>query len=82
MNRTQQYMLIEIFGKDNCPFCDMAVNKAEQMTENEHEYEYYKLDRDFTREELFEQFPTARTFPQIRVDGESIGGWHEFKDII
>ena len=79
MNRTQQYMLIEIFGKDNCPFCNMAVNKAEQMTE--HEYEYYKLDRDFTREELFEQFPTARTFPQIRVDGKSIGGWHEFKDI-
>lgn len=71
-------MIIEIFGKDNCPFCDMAVNKAEQM--NESSYTYKKLDRDFTREELFEQFPTARTFPQIIVDGEAIGGWQEFKD--
>jgi glutaredoxin 3 len=71
-------MIIEIFGKDNCPFCDMAVNKAEQM--NESTYTYKKLDRDFTREELFEQFPTARTFPQIIVDGKAIGGWQEFKD--
>ncbi len=74
-------MLIEIFGKDQCPFCDMAVNKAQQMIqETEHKYEYKKLDRDFTREELFEAFPGARTFPQIRVDGEIIGGWTEFKD--
>ena len=41
------------------------------------------LDEDFTREELFEIFPTARTFPQIKIDGESIGGfdqlhaWHQ-----
>ena len=41
------------------------------------------LDEDFTREELFEIFPTARTFPQIKIDGESIGGfdqlqkWHD-----
>ena len=35
------------------------------------------LDEDFTREELFEQFPTARTFPQIRIDGDSIGGYNE-----
>jgi glutaredoxin 3 len=68
-------MIIEIFGKDNCPFCDMAVAKAEST------FTYKKLDRDFSREELFEQFPTARTFPQITIDGESIGGWQEFKDI-
>lgn len=74
-------MLIEIFGKDQCPFCDMAVAKAQQMIqETEHKYEYKKLDKDFTREELFEQFPGARTFPQIRVDGEIIGGWTDFKD--
>ena len=28
------------------------------------------LDEDFTREDLMETFPTARTFPQIVVDGE------------
>ena len=26
-----------------------------------------------------EQFPTARTFPQIRIDGEAIGGFDEFE---
>jgi glutaredoxin len=43
------------------------------------------LDEDFTREELFEQFPTARTFPQVRINGTAIGGydnlleWHTNK---
>jgi glutaredoxin 3 len=75
-------MHIEIFGKDNCPFCDLAVNKAQQsIQETEHTYEYQKLEKDFTREELFEQFPTARTFPQIRIDGEAIGGWTEFAKV-
>jgi len=75
-------MHIEIFGKDNCPFCDMAVSKAQQMIqETSHTYEYKKLEKDFTREELFEQFPEARTFPQIRIDGNPIGGWVEFSKI-
>ena len=40
------------------------------------------LDEDFTREQLFETFPTARTFPQIIVDGEKIGGFTEFKALV
>ena len=36
------------------------------------------LDEDFTREELFEKFPSARTFPQITMDGILIGGYTEF----
>jgi glutaredoxin len=79
-------MIIEIFGKDFCPYCDKAVRVAQQfIQETEHKYEYFKLDKDFTREELFSQFPGARTFPQIRVkqnhieDGEIIGGYTEFE---
>ena len=37
------------------------------------------IDEDFTREELFEKFPTARTFPQITAHGEYIGGYTEFE---
>jgi glutaredoxin len=40
------------------------------------------LEEDFSRDELFEKFPTARTFPQITIDGESIGGFMEFKEIV
>jgi len=73
-------MIIEIFGKDFCPYCDKAVRVAQQfIQETNHTYTYQKLDRDFTREELFEQFPGARTFPQIRIDGNIIGGYTEFE---
>ena len=66
--------MIEIFGKTMCPFCD----KAKALCEKEgYEFTYNQLDVDFTREELFEQFPGARTFPQIRIDGEAIGGYDE-----
>jgi len=65
----------EIYGKDNCPYCDRAIRLAEKL---DVDFTYKKLDRDFTREQLFEQFPGARTFPQIRVDGEAIGGYTEF----
>ena len=62
-------MIIEIFGKDFCPYCDKAVRVAQQfIQETNHTYTYQKLDRDFTREELFEQFPGARTFPQIECE--------------
>lgn len=67
--------MIEIYGKDGCSFCDAAKNLCEIRT---YQFCYYKLDKDFTREELLEMFPTARTFPQIRVAGKHVGGYNEF----
>lgn len=73
-------MKIEIYSKPACPFCDKALFLAQQVVqESVHTYNKYMLDEDFTREELFEKFPTARTFPQITIDGESIGGYTEFE---
>lgn len=73
-------MKIEIYSKPACPFCDKAVFLAQQVVqESSHTYNKYMLDEDFTREELFEKFPTARTFPQITIDGDSIGGYTEFE---
>ena len=54
--------MIEIYGKDHCPYCDRAIALVEKI---EAEFVYKKLDRDFTREQLIEQFPNAKTFPQI-----------------
>ena len=66
--------MIEIFGKEPCPFCD----RAKQLCEKEGlEYTYQSLGKDFDREKMLEMFPTARTFPQIKVDGKSIGGYTE-----
>jgi glutaredoxin len=37
------------------------------------------LDEDFSREQLMEQFPKAKTFPQIRIDGKIVGGSSDFE---
>jgi len=72
-------MKVEIYSKPQCPYCDMAKNLAEQK---ELDYTYKMLDEDFSREELMETFPGARTFPQIIVNGDKIGGYQEFKKLI
>jgi len=73
---------IEIYSKDNCPYCDMAVRQAQQMVqESSNKYVVYKLGVDFELHELLERVPTARTFPQIMIDGENIGGYTEFSKI-
>lgn len=72
-------MKVEIYSKPQCPYCDMAKRLAEQKG---YELTYKMLDEDFDRETLMETFPGARTFPQIIVDGEKIGGYQEFKKLV
>ena len=72
-------MKVEIYSKPACPFCVQAKNLAEQKG---YEYTYKMVDDDFTREELMDMFRTARTFPQIVLDGTSIGGFTEFKSLV
>ena len=69
--------MITIYGKPRCTFCDAAKRLCEQKG---LDYEYKMLDADYTAEELFEKVPNAKTFPQIFVDDESIGGYTDFVD--
>ena len=77
-------MNIEIYSKEACPFCTKAEFLARQIvqeaSQQNHTYNKYMLDVDFTREQLMEKFPGARTFPQIMVDGKIIGGYTEFEE--
>lgn len=68
-------MKVEIYSKDDCSYCSMAIKIAEL---NKHEVLVKKLEVDFSREELLEKFPSARSFPQIVVDGKYVGGYQEF----
>ena len=68
--------MIEIWSKPQCPFCDKAENLCKQKNS---EYRKYMLDVDFSREQMLEKFPTARTFPQITINGELVGGYTEFE---
>ena len=72
-------MKVEIYSKPSCPFCVQAKALAEREG---YDLTYKMLDEDFNREQLMETFPTARTFPQIIVDGDKIGGFTEFKALV
>lgn len=69
--------MIEIYGKEQCPFCDMAKVLCTQKLK---EWKYFQLEKDFSREDMIKMFPTARTFPQIIVDGDKIGGYDQLKE--
>ena len=68
--------MIEIYGKEQCPYCDMAKSLCESKGV---EYTYLQFGVDFDRNTLFEKFPGARTFPQIIFMGQPIGGYNELK---
>lgn len=72
-------MKVEIYSKPQCPYCDMAKRLAEQKG---YDLSYKMLDEDFDRDTLMETFPGARTFPQIIVNGDKIGGYTEFKALV
>ena len=70
--------MITIYGKPRCTYCDAAKRLCEQKG---LDFEYKMLDADYTAEELFEKVPNARTFPQIFIDGNSIGGFQELQKL-
>jgi len=65
-----------VWSKDNCPFCDQAKTLLELRG---IEYEERKIGHGWTREQLLEQVPSARSVPQIFLDDEHIGGFTELK---
>lgn len=70
---------IEIYGKQNCASC----TKAKMYCESRGwDFSYLELDRDFTREDVLEKFPGARTFPQVRIHGQNVGGFEDFMKYI
>ena len=71
--------MIEIYGKPQCPFCEKAKSLCETRG---FKYTYKSLGTDYTREELMEQFPNARTVPQIVINGNKIGGYDQFTQYI
>ena len=65
-----------VWSKYHCPYCDQA--KA-LLKMKGIEFEERKIGDVWTKEELLEEVPTARTVPQIILDGQLIGGFTELK---
>lgn len=51
-----------VYGKDECKFCDAATSLLDSQN---LEYTLFKLGEHFSREDLLEKFPNAKTYPQI-----------------
>jgi glutaredoxin 3 len=65
-----------VWSKYNCPFCDQAKSL---LTLKGIEFEERKIGDGYTREDLLEAVPTARTVPQIFLGDELVGGFTELK---
>ena len=65
-----------VWSKDACPFCDQAKNLLKMKGV---EFEEKKIGHGYTKEDLLEAVPGARTVPQIFLDEQLIGGFNELK---
>ena len=65
-----------VWSKYHCPYCDQAKALLKQQGVP---FEERKIGDGYTREELLEAVPTARTLPQIFLDEELVGGFTELR---
>ena len=68
-------MEVEIYSKTNCSFCEKA-----KIRLSKYHPKIHMLDQDYSREDFFEKFPNAKTFPQIIINNEHVGGYSELKN--
>jgi len=65
-----------VWSKFDCPYCD----QAKALLKNKgYEIEERKIGAGFTKEQLLESVPNARTVPQIFLDGALVGGFDDLK---
>lgn len=65
-----------VWSKYHCPFCD----KAKALLQMKGiAFEEKKIGDGYTKEELLEEVPNARTVPQIFLDGKLIGGFTDLE---
>ena len=65
---------LTVIARENCIYCRLAIRLLE---ERGLQFELLMLGIDFEREELGSLVPGAKTFPQILVNGVSIGGYED-----
>lgn len=63
---------VVVWTKENCPYCDRAKLLLDNYSIS---YELRQVGDGWTREQLLEAVPNARTVPQIVINGDIIGGY-------
>ena len=70
-------MNVTVWSKNPCPYCDQA--KA-LLKSRGIEFEERNLTTgNWTKEQLLEAVPTARTVPQIIINEQVVGGFTELR---
>lgn len=73
-------MSVIVWSKDNCAFC---VRVKKLLESKSIAYEERNLSTGgWTREQLLEAVPTARTLPQVFIDDKHIGGYTETQEFL
>ena len=65
-----------VWSKNQCPFC---VQAKSLLTQKGIEFEERTIENNWSKEQLLEAVPTARTLPQIFLEDQLIGGFNELK---
>lgn len=66
-----------VWSKAQCPYCDMAKNLLKRSG---IKFEERNISGDdWSKEQLLEAVPGAKTVPQIFVHGEYVGGFNELE---
>jgi glutaredoxin 3 len=70
-------MKATVWSKNTCPYCDQAKALLKQRG---IDYEERNItEGTWTKEQLLEAVPNARTLPQIFIDEQLIGGFNELR---
>lgn len=72
-------MKVIVWSRYHCTFCDQA---KLLLGQREITFEERKIGDGYTKEELLKEIPTARSVPQIIIDGKVIGGFSELQEFL
>lgn len=65
-----------VWSKPQCPYCEQA---KKLLSLKGIEYEERKVTEGWSKEQLLEAVPNAKSVPQIFIDDVLVGGYHELR---
>jgi len=68
-----------LWSKYHCPYCDQA---HALLKSKGYQIEERKIGDGYTKEELLEAVPNARTLPQIFIEEAHVGGFTELREYL
>jgi glutaredoxin 3 len=72
-------MNVVIWSKYHCPYCD----QAKSFLKNKGlDFEERKIGDGWTKEDLLEALPSAKSVPQIFIDDKYIGGFQNLVEYL